>query len=183
MTRILVLLLFTVTLFARQTAPGLLKVKRIYVAALTGKSGADTLRDLIIASLDSTKLFVLTDDVEHADAILKGSAEDHTFEETFDSLDSVNGRNGGGSGKGSALSKSSGLNLNLEAGENEAHHIKERKHEAYATVRLCTKDGDVLWSTTQESPGAKFHGAGPDVASKVAKQLVLDMDRARRSTP
>jgi hypothetical protein len=38
----------------------------------------------------------------------------------------------------------------------------------------------VLWSTTQESPGAKFRGAGADVAAKIARQLTLDVDRARR---
>jgi len=67
-------------------------------------------------------------------------------------------------------------------GENESHHIKERKHEAYAAVRLCNRDGDVLWSTTQESLGAKFRSASADVAAKVAKQLTLDVDRARRAS-
>ena len=66
--------------------------------------------------------------------------------------------------------------------ENDVHHIKERKHEAYATVRLCNKDGDVLWSTTQESLGAKFRGSSADVAAKIAHQLTLDYDRARRAT-
>jgi hypothetical protein len=71
----------------------------------------------------------------------------------------------------------------MGASETESHHIKERKHEAFATVRLCSKEGDVIWSTTQESPGAKFRGAGPDVAAKVARQLTLDIDRARRPNP
>ncbi len=183
MNRVLFFFLLSGTLVGQQPSfPSLLKIRRIYVAPLTGKGGADTLRDLIISSLDATKAFILTDDPERADAILKGSAEDHAFEDTFDTVDSVNGRNGGGQG-GSSYGKGSGLNLNLGAGETESHHIKERKHEAFATVRLCTKDGDVIWSTTQESPGAKFRGAGPDVAAKVAKQLMLDMDRARRSSP
>jgi len=64
-------------------------------------------------------------------------------------------------------------------GENESTNIKERKHEALATVRLVNKDGDVIWSTTQESTGAKFRGASADVADKITKQLVADYERRR----
>jgi hypothetical protein len=161
----------------------LLEVKRIYVAQLTGGAQADALRDLIIASIDSTKLFILTDNQDRADAILKGAADDHSFTDTFDSDQSVNGRSNGGKGSGSSSSsRSSGLYGGLSAGENDSFHIKERKHEAYASVRLCNRDGDVLWSTTQESTGAKFRGASADVAAKIARQLTLDIDKARRST-
>jgi hypothetical protein len=36
------------------------------------------------------------------------------------------------------------------------------------------KDSDVLWSTTQESNGAKFRGASADVADKITRRLVAD---------
>lgn len=160
----------------------LLQVKRIYVAQLTGGPQADALRELIIASLDSTKLFVLTDKEERADAILKGAADDQAFTDTFDSDQSINTRENGGK-TGSAYAKTGGIYGGLGAGDNESHHIKERKHEAYASVRLCNRDGDVLWSTTQESDGAKFRGASADVAAKIARQLTLDLDRARRAAP
>jgi hypothetical protein len=64
---------------------------------------------------------------------------------------------------------------------DDSHHIKERKHEAYAAVRLCNKDGDVLWSTTQESLGAKFRGASADVAARIAHQLTLDYEKERKT--
>jgi hypothetical protein len=161
----------------------LMEVKRIYVAQLSGGPQADALRELIIASLDSTKLFVLTDNQERADAILKGAADDHSFTDSFDSDESLNSRENGGKSSGSSsYSSRSGSYLGLSVGENESHHIKERKHEAYAAVRLCNRDGDVLWSTTQESLGAKFRGASADVAAKIARQLTLDVDRMRRGT-
>jgi hypothetical protein len=159
----------------------LLKVKRVYVAQLTGGVQADALRELIIASLNSTKLFVLTDNPDRADAVLKGAADDHAFTDTFDSNESVNTRqNAGKYGSGSGYSKAGGGFGGLAVGDDEAHHIKERKHEAYAAVRLCNRDGDVLWSTTQESLGAKFRGASADVAAKIARQLTLDVERVRR---
>jgi hypothetical protein len=49
-----------------------------------------------------------------------------------------------------------------------------------ATVRLVNKDGDVMWSTTQESNGAKFRGASADVADKITKQLAADLERLRK---
>ena len=70
--------------------------------------------------------------------------------------------------------------MNAGAGEHESTDIKERKHEALATVRLVNKDGDVLWSTTQESNGAKFRGASADVADKITRQLMADFDRLRK---
>lgn len=180
MKRAAVLLFLIIgAVWGQQANPDLLKVKRIYVAPLGGKAGSDTLRDLIISSLDATKIFVLTDDPDRADAILKGSAEEHSYEDSYDSVDSVNGSNSGGNGS-NAYTRTGGLNLKMGAGETESRHIKERKDKAFATVRLCTKDGDVIWSTTQESPGAKFHGAGADVAAKIARQLSFDVERARR---
>lgn len=162
----------------------LLDVRRIYVAQLQGGVQAAALRELIIASLDSTKLFVLTDKEDRADAVLKGAADDHTFTDTFDSDESVNTKETSGKYSGSGSTggiKAGGGYGGLAVGDNEAHHTKERKHEAYAAVRLCNKDGDVLWSTTQESLGAKFKGASADVAAKVARQMQIDYDHARKA--
>ncbi len=157
----------------------LLQVRRVYVAQLTGGAQADALRELIIASLNGTKLFILTDNPDHADAILKGAADDHSFTDTHEKSDSANGHGSGNLSSGSTFYGRTAVALTEAGGENESYRIKERKHEAYAAVRLCSKDGDVLWSTTQESLGAKFRGASADVAAKVARQLTLDMDRAR----
>ena len=83
-------------------------------------------------------------------------------------------------GGGGSVSRSVARSLSAGVGENESTNIHERKHEAMATVRLVNKDGDVMWSTTQESNGAKFRGASADVADKITKQLTADMERLRR---
>ena len=159
----------------------LLSVRRIYVAQLTGGLQADALRELLISSLNATKLFILTDNPERADAILKGAADDHAFEDTFDMQDGISGRVGSGRGS-SSLSGSSGSSGGISIGDHESRHIKERKHEAYAAVRLCGRDGDVLWATTEESRGGKFRGASADVAAKVARDLTFALGRAERVT-
>lgn len=70
----------------------------------------------------------------------------------------------------------------MGVGENETRRSEERKREAIATVRLVNTDGDVIWSTTQESLGGRFKGAGADVADKVAKRLAADYNSARNET-
>jgi hypothetical protein len=165
-------------------AESLLDVKRIYVGELTGGAEASALRDLIIAGIASTKLFILTDKEERADAVLKGAADDKVFTDTFDNYEGTTAHDtlGKSSSGTSVAAKATGLYGGNSVGENESHHTRERKHEAYASVRLCNKDGDVLWSTTQESLGGKFRGASADVAAKIARQITLDYDRARRAS-
>src|SRR5947208_11327773 len=70
----------------------LLEVKRIYVEPLTVSAPAQALRDLIIAGIDSTRLFVLTDNPDRADATLKGAADDKAFTDSFDTATSLSNR-------------------------------------------------------------------------------------------
>lgn len=170
---------------AQRPAANLAEVKRIFVAPLTGGPGADELRDLIIASLTESKQFLITENEEKADAVLKGAADDKVFTDTFDSQEGVtaHGNAGISSGTSSYGSRAKGIYNGIGGSQSESTHIKERKHEAYAAIRLVNCDGEVIWSTTQESNGAKFRGAGAEVAAKVAKQLTLDLDRSRHPGP
>jgi hypothetical protein len=172
-------LILCLVLLATARAQELLALKRVYVERLTGGESADQLRELIIASLHNSKLFVLTEDSEKADAFLRGAAEDLIFTDQFQSSDSLTMRASVGAARSSSAlgSRSSGVTV----GENESVNIHERKHEAMASVRLVNKEGDVIWSTTQESGGAKFRGASVDVAEKITRQLVEDYARARRA--
>lgn len=166
-------------------------VKRVYVDRLTGGETAAQMRDLIISSLQGSKLFVLTENADRADAFLRGAAEDLVYTDDFQSSEGVNGHIGNSerssnssgsrfSGGGGSVSRSVGRSLSAGVGETESTNIKERKHEAMATVRLVNKEGDVMWSTTQESNGAKFRGASADVADKITRQLTADVERLRK---
>ena len=161
-----------------QTA--LLDVKRVYVDKLTGESSAQ-IRDMIINALQTSTAFTITENIERADAYLRGSAEDLIFTDTFQSSEGVNARASLGLGSGASKTTASRRGaLSVGVGEDESVKIAERKHEAMAAVRLVSKDGDVIWSTTQESGGAKFRSASADVAEKVIRQLLADLERARR---
>jgi hypothetical protein len=189
MRRLAAGLLAAICVFAQdpppETAPAgpavtsLSAIKRVYVDVLAGDKTAGAIRELLIASLQESRLFVITDNPDRADAMLRGAANDTAFTDTFDSQEGLTARANVGSYKGTS-SRGSGYS-GLSVGEHESHHIKERKHEAFATVRLCNRDGDVLWATTQESRGAKFRGASADVAEKVARQLQLDVGKEQRA--
>ena len=160
----------------------LLVVKRVYVDRLTGGETAAQMRDLIIASLQNSKLFILTENPDRADATVRGAAEDLIFTDSFSSSEGVNLR--GEVSTGSRSSRANGArSAGASVGENESTNIKERRHEALATVRIVNKDGDVIWSTTQESNGGKFRGASADVADKITRQLTADFDRLRKTKP
>jgi len=160
----------------------LLAVRRVFVEQLNGGDSAYQIRDLIISAIQNSKLFALTENKDRADAIMRGSAGDTVFDDTFQSSEGITARAGVGSVSGAGTSSKSSSKLpGVSVGQNESTRIVERKHEAIATVRLINKDGDVIWSTTQESPGAKFRGASADVAEKVTRQLAADLEKARKS--
>src|SRR5271165_1099327 len=162
---------------------GLAKVRRIYVDILTGGDPALQIRDLLITSIQNSKLFVLTEEEEKADAVLKGSADDQVFTDSHQSSDSINAHSQMGGGTNGSSRNTHSQYAGLSVGETESMHSQERKHEALATVRLVSKDGDVLWSATAESFGGKFLGASADVADKIAKRLAVDFKAARGEKP
>lgn len=190
--KILVIALLGLPAFAQEDLSNqLLTIKRVYVDKLTGGETAAQMRDLIIGSLQGAKLFILTENQDRADMSLRGAAEDLIFTDSFSSSDGLNIRgssnisSGSGAssrynGAGSGYDTRSGRAMSIGVGEENSINTKERRHEALATVRLVNKDGDVIWSTTQESNGAKFRGASADVADKITRQLTADVERLRK---
>src|ERR1700683_4948512 len=174
--------------FADQTpedaaAQQLSKVRRIYIAVLTGGDAALQIRDLLMTSLHNSKQFIITEEEDKADAVLKGAGDDDVFTDTFQSSDGLNARSQIASGSSEGLrnyaNSSSNHSGGLTLGQNESSRTEERKHESIATVRLVAKDGDVIWSATAESMGGKFLGARADVADKIATRLVTDYKTAK----
>src|SRR5262249_41757883 len=144
------------------------------------------MRDLLVSALQSAKLFVITENQERADVFLRGAAEDLVFTDVHSTSEAINARANLGTSRGArsggryAAGNSESINGGVGVGESESSHIQERKHEAVAAVRLVNKDGDVIWSTTQESQGGKFRGASADVADRITKKLLEDYERARK---
>ncbi len=158
-------------------------VRRVYVDKLNGGDQAQHIRDMIITSLQNSGLFILTENEQKADAVIRGSAEDLIFTESHNSSDGISthaqvslpGRNGVGNNRNSTRT---GAGVGIS--DHESQNSSERKHESVATIRLVAKDGDVIWSTTQESQGGKLKGASKDVADKITKQLKDDIEKARK---
>ena len=161
----------------------LAKVRRIYVDQLGGGKESDQMRDMVIAALQNSGMFVITENPERGDATLKGSGDEKIYTEQHHTSDSIGFHTGDASGTRaqSSIGTATSSNKSLTAGitENESSTIQDRRHEAQASVRLVTTEGDVIWSTTQESNGAKFRGAMADVADKIAKRLIEETQRAR----
>ena len=153
-------------------------VRRVYVDRLTGGETAAQMREILISSLEAARIFVITENEDRADAVLRGGSEDLVFTDVHTSSDNVDARANFGTSRSGGYSR--GAYGGVGVGQSESEHSADRRHEAIAAVRLVNKDGDVIWSTTQESLGAKFRGASADVAEKIAAKLKEDFEKARK---
>src|SRR5438477_1962175 len=109
----------------RESLRQLLSVRRVYVDRLNGGETAEQMRDMIINSLQNTRLFVVTENQERADAVLRGSAEDLVFSEQHSSSDGVNAHFNAGTGRTGR--SAGGAYGGMSVGENESSHSVERR--------------------------------------------------------
>lgn len=167
-------------LLERAHSRKLVSVRTVYVDELNGADGSVQIRDMIIGSLHRARLFVITEDQEKADAYLRGTAEDLIYSESLSQRQGLNVRGSvSRSQRDSGDSKYNSGSFGI--GETDSTLRRERKHEAIAAVRLVLRNGEVIWSTVQESAGAKYRGAAADVAEKVAGELVAAFRNAKQA--
>ncbi|HWR16405.1 MAG TPA: hypothetical protein VN577_16400 [Terriglobales bacterium] len=173
----------------------LLKVRRIFVESFGTSDAAQQLQAMIVTSLTESNRFTVTENKEKADAILKGFAGEKTYQEThaYGSGTAVSTAAGAHSSSisGSGYSTPSGGSAHVSGSSSGGFHAAggaiedssvntETIDNAKASVRLVNQEGDVIWTSTQESKGAKFKGASADVADKIVKQLLRDVTRAEK---
>jgi curli biogenesis system outer membrane secretion channel CsgG len=168
----------------QELAGKLAKVKRIYVESFGDDLLSKQAQAMVIDALTKTHKFIVTEKKENADAILKGTGLEKTSQELHATSEatSVGGAAGSHSGSingnnGTLSGSSSGGFVSRSAGIADSQASTETISEARMAVRLVSTDGDVLWSTTQESKGAKYKGASADVAEKIVKQLMWDLEK------
>jgi curli biogenesis system outer membrane secretion channel CsgG len=178
-----------------KTDPGiaekLLNVKRIFVDSFGEDALSKSLHAMVISALTGSKQFIVTENKEKADAVLKGAAIEKTSQE-FHSLgegtavssasgghsSNISGSAAGGAAQVSGSSHGGFIARSMAAEDSVAS--TETINDARLAVRLVAADGDVLWTTTQESKGAKYKGATADVADKMVKQLIKDIERLKK---
>jgi len=137
----------------------LVRIKRIYVESFGDDTASKQIQAMLINSLSETKRFVVTENKEKADAVMKGSTLETASRELHSSSEFT-------ASGGSAI--------------GDAEKSTETVHHARIAVRLVAADGDVVWTSTQESSGAKYKGASADVADKVIKQLMRDLEKLEK---
>lgn len=175
-----------------EIAAKLLKVRRIYVDNLGDDAISKQLQAMVIDALTQSKRFIITENKDKADAVLKGtglektSQELHAIGESTTVAAAAGGEHGEVSGNiangiGSISGSSSGGFGAQKLGISDSQASTETINNARLSVRLVSADGDVIWTTTKESKGAKYKGASADVADQIVKQLLWDLDKLSRS--
>jgi hypothetical protein len=174
-----------------EIANKLLGVKRIYVDSFGDDSQSKQLQAMVMSSLAESKKFIITENKEKADAVLKGSGLEKTSQELHATNEgtavgaaaaghssSISGSviNGSGSISGSSVGGAAAKTMAIQ----DAQASTETVNDARLAVRLVSQDGDVIWATTKESKGAKYKGASADVAAQIVKQLMWDLEKAAK---
>ncbi len=164
-------------------------VVRIYVESFGTDETSKQMEAMLISSFTGSKRFIITEVKSKADAVLKGSVTQKSSQEVhaYGSATNVGTAAGSHSGSisgshGSISGSSVGGFVANHAGIDDSSVNTETINDSQCAVRLVNSDGDVIWTTTQESKGAKYKGAGADVADKIVKQLLRDVDK-RQSKP
>jgi hypothetical protein len=158
----------------------LIQVRRIYVESFGDDKISKILHAMVINSLVASKRFIITENKDKADAVLKGTAIEKTSQEVHASGEgtAVAGAAGAVSGYANRSSASvTGASVAHAAQIEDSQLSTETIDRAAVAVRLVAADGDLIWATTQESKGAKFKGASADVADKIVKQLLRDIEK------
>ena len=135
------------------------KVKRVYIEAFGDDLISKQAQATVMDALSKSHRFIVTENKEKADAILKGVATERSSHELH--------------------STSEGTVVN-RAAIADTETSTQTTNEARLVVRLVFSDGDVLWSTAQESKGGKYKGASADAAEKVVKQLLWDLEKLEK---
>src|ERR1035441_9572903 len=109
-----------------QSLRQLLEIRRVYVDHLTGGETAAQMRDILLSALETSQLFVVTENPERADATLKGASEDLVFTEVHTSSDNLNAHSNFGTGRTSTNSRAPSAGFGI--GEGESEHSTDRRH-------------------------------------------------------
>lgn len=194
---------------AEPASPGqrLARVRRIFVESFGDDPISKQAEAMVVDALVKSKRFIVTENRERADAILKGTAVERRSQElhaisesgaastavvtensdfSANASGTLDGRVSGGTGTihgssaGSARGSSSGVGVASGAAAEDSQVTTETIDDARISVRLVDPDGDVIWSTTEESRGAKYKGSCADAADKVAKRLLRAVDNQNR---
>ena len=166
-------------------SPDLLKIKRIYVDSFGDDPISKEMQSMIVTALVNSKRFVVTENRDRADAVLKGTALEKTSQElhAYGESTAVGSAHGGGHSSSTSLGASSSGGFSAHnAAISDSSTNTETIDRARIAIRLVNADGDVIWTTTQESQGAKYKGAGADAADLCVKQLMRDAAKAEAAS-
>ena len=175
-----------------ESANKLQQIRRVYVDSFGDDVESKQLQAMVINALTESKKFIITENKDKADAVLKGTGLEKTSQELHAIGEgtavgaAAAGHSGSISGSvvngnGSISGSSAGGAIARTMATQDSQATTETVNDARLAVRLVSVDGDVIWATTKESKGAKYKGASADVAAQVVKQLLWDLEKAAKA--
>ncbi|HVA62465.1 MAG TPA: hypothetical protein VNF74_01975 [Terriglobales bacterium] len=158
---------------AAQSGQGLAAVKRIYVGDFGHDAESKQAQAMLIAALVRGGRFIVTVDKDRADAVITGTA----IEKTSHELHAMGEGTSVGTAAGAAAVDGDAGSAVIAAqhlGASDSSVDTETDQHAAVSVSLVARNGDVLWSDTEESTGGKYEGATASAVDACAKKLLGD---------
>lgn len=176
-----VLAAFAFLLNAQPTAPapdsGLSNIKRLCVEKFAGEDqNAAQARETAMAALFSLKRFAITENCDKADAVLKGAVSERVGTKTRAESEEANFGSATGGASANRNSASAAVRA-VGGGSSEGLYSSETRFQATVTLRITNRDGDLLWATSQDSPGGKVNSAVTDAVERSVKRLARELDK------
>lgn len=165
----------------------ILQVKRVCVRNFGEDALGTQVKEMVIAKLFESKRFTLTENCERADFELKGSITERTehtyrsesegvsFGKRVSASESQSSRVGSVSG-----SSSSSAAAGVSGADHESLASSGVKQLAAVTLRVVSKEGDIIWAISLESSSGKTKGAIGDAAERAVRHLLRDIERAEK---
>src|SRR5260370_35557113 len=148
---------------AGPAAAGLLQVKRIFVEGFGDDAASKQIQAMVVTSLTESKRFIVTENKDRADAILRGSGLEKSSQEVHAYSDST-AAGGAGGGFSANQTNASGGFASRYAAITDSRLNTETIHDPRIAVRLLNRKTQVIRAQTQQTKRGTCHGSPPALA-------------------
>jgi hypothetical protein len=138
---------------------------------------AKQVQSMLIAALVESGRFVVTENRESADAILKGVASETSSKDYHASSDSFSAQANG------SVATASGSGGHAATSRSDSSAYTETTYIARLSIRLVNSSGDILWATTQETTESRNRPISSELATKATRLLVRDSEHSAQGMP
>jgi len=161
----------------------LLGIKKLCVDKFVGEESlAAQAREMVIAGLFASNQFVLTENCEKADAMLKGAVFESKEQRVRAEGESMEFGKAVGAASASLGSGTAAIGA-AKGGSSETLVSAETLSQASVVLRIVDNGGEIIWAHTEDAKGGKVKSATALALDRAIKRLLREIEKNRRAKP